>query len=134
MKKDSFVKASIVVPPDIFERAKAAARRRGETFASLVRRMFSDHLPQYEHEGDEAGPTRRWSGVEPKDPLGEAVAAAARLHRLSPDGLVRLIVAENVAAYIERGLRQWEAMRSVAGPTNALPANEAERSEEDGTC
>jgi hypothetical protein len=56
-------------------------------------------------------------GVAPGDPLGEGVAAAAVLWRISPDDLVRLIVAENVDSYAECGRARWEEARRLAQGT-----------------
>jgi hypothetical protein len=115
MKEETMEKASIVVPRELYAKARQAAEARGVSFCCLIRRLLQDHLDEYlgAAKGEET-PRERWLGAAPGDPLGEAVAAAADLWRLSPDDLVRLIVADNLAAYAERGRVRWEEARVLA--------------------
>ena len=115
MKKEPMEKASVVLPQTLYATARQAARERGESFCSLIRRLLQDHLADYVGPAKVGeAPRAWWVGVAPGDPLGEAVAAAAVLWRISPDDLVRLIVAEHVADYAARGLARWEEARGLA--------------------
>jgi hypothetical protein len=127
MKDERMQKASVVLPGALYARAREAAEARGVSFCCLIRWLLQDHLDEYLVAAKrEAAPRGWWVGVAPGDPLGEAVAAAAVLWRISPDDLVRLILAENLADYAARGLARWEEARGLA--------QGAAKEEEGGSC
>jgi hypothetical protein len=112
-KREKEVKASVVLSPEL-----------DMTFCSFMRRVLRDHLDEYLEEPNSCGYLTRWAGAASDDPLGDAVMEAARLWRLTPADMARLIVASEIARYIEQGRQRWQTMAEAVNPSETAAIEE----------
>jgi hypothetical protein len=129
MRPSKEVKCSLILSQVLYQQVHRACDWQKMTFCALMRMMLADHLAEYLETPSEPGTLLPWAGAEPGDPLGQAVAAAARWWRLAPNDMAKYILAENVAAYIERGRRAWDEVAVAANDTTQNPAKAAPTTE-----
>lgn len=107
------VRKTINMPVDLDRKLTRAARRRHVTYSIVVRDILQSNIDSYVG-SPESGDRVHAVTVHFEDDMAEALAEAASLWRLPVEALIKLVLAESLPEFVQRGRTRSEKLRGIA--------------------